>query len=446
MPPQECLNLFHETSPIPSSNSILIHTPALSSHASVGSGPIRAIIYSDGTLSGGVYVISGSEIYSLASGVATLIVGNLPDGSVSWAASAIEIAVCIGDKGYIIDGSGVNLITDTDFPSVSSVAHINGYFLWTSVNGQFIWSEILDGQDYDALNFATAEKAPDGLIAVKVDHEQVMLFGSSTIEVWVPTGNALSAFEPIPGGLQQRGLASRDSLVQMDNSLFFVGDDKLVYRLDANNPVRVSHFAIEEQLSAMSWGDRAGIKGMTYAHDGHTFYIIEIPNKGTWAFDVATGTWHKRQSEGLVYWGANVLTTIAGDVFAGDRTSGFVYTLSHSEYEDRYGYIERLVTGGVTLQSGVEVVQNLVLDITSGDYPLSGQGSEPKVMMRYSDDLGNTWSDEKTRTIGKTGVYNKRPRWNRLRSVRSPGRVYEFRITDPIPVIIYGARQNINIP
>lgn len=431
---------------MPGKAALLLHTPALGAYADFGTGPIQEICYSDGTLSGGIYVISGPEIYLVSNGTATLIGSGLPDGSVNWAASQIEIALCIGGKGYIIDTSGVNEITDPDFPSVTSVAHINGYFLWTTTRGQFIWSEINDGQDYDALDFATAEKAPDELVAVLVDHEQVILFGSSTFEVWVPTGNSLSAFEPIPGGLQQCGLASRDSLAQLDNSVFFVGNDKLVYRLEGTSPVRISTFGIEGKLSAMNWANRANLKGMTYAHDGHTYYGLEIPDEGTYFYDVATNMWHQRRSKGITHWGAWVLRFIEGETYAGDRTGGYLYKLDHDALEDRYGYIERMATAGVTSEGGFVPVTNLTLDITTGKAPLTGQGSNPKVMLRYSDDLGSTWSRPVARSFGKRGEYNKKPRWNGLGSIKSPGRVYEFRVTDPVPVIVYGARQNVPIP
>lgn len=199
-------------------------------------------------------------------------------------------------------------IIDEDFPAVAGVAHINGYFLWiTKDSGQFIWSEIVDGQDYDALDFATAEKSPDNLVGIVVDHEQVLLFGSSTIETWVSTGNFDSAFEPIPGTLIERGTASGATIVKTDNTVFFVGNDLLVYRLEGNTPQRISTFGVEESLSRLEWVNRGNLEAYGYSEDGHTFYVLTIPNGPTYVYDLSVGMWHQRRSWGRDDWGVGVL-------------------------------------------------------------------------------------------------------------------------------------------
>jgi hypothetical protein len=58
-------------------------------------------------------------------------------------------------------------------------------------------------------------------------------------------------------------------------------------------------------------------------------------------------------------------------------------------------------------------------------------------MMRYSDDGGNSWSNEKWRSFGKIGEYTKQALWRRQGTARE--RIFEFTITDPVPVRISGA-------
>jgi hypothetical protein len=60
----------------------------------------------------------------------------------------------------------------------------------------------------------------------------------------------------------------------------------------------------------------------------------------------------------------------------------------------------------------------------------SGQGENPQVMMRRSNDYGQTWSQEQWRPLGKQGEYAKRVRWDGEGSAR--GRVYEVSGTDPV--------------
>jgi hypothetical protein len=42
------------------------------------------------------------------------------------------------------------------------------------------------------------------------------------------------------------------------------------------------------------------------------------------------------------------------------------------------------------------------------------QGSDPQVMLRFSDDGGHTWSNEHWKSMGKIGRYGYRTIWRRL--------------------------------
>ena len=59
----------------------------------------------------------------------------------------------------------------------------------------------------------------------------------------------------------------------------------------------------------------------------------------------------------------------------------------------------------------------------------SGQGSDPQVMMQYSDDGGRTWSNERWVSAGAAGKYKTRVRWGRCGSGRD--RVWKVRYTEP---------------
>lgn len=63
-----------------------------------------------------------------------------------------------------------------------------------------------------------------------------------------------------------------------------------------------------------------------------------------------------------------------------------------------------------------------------------------EVMLRWSDDGGNTWSNEHWRPMGKIGEYGTRVIWRRLgMTVKLRDRVYEVSGTDPVEINIMGA-------
>lgn len=69
-------------------------------------------------------------------------------------------------------------------------------------------------------------------------------------------------------------------------------------------------------------------------------------------------------------------------------------------------------------------------------------GSDPRVMLRLSNDGGKTWITEPWRAAGKVGEFYRRVRWNRLGSARR--RVFEVSVTDPIPWRITAAYLKAN--
>ena len=64
-------------------------------------------------------------------------------------------------------------------------------------------------------------------------------------------------------------------------------------------------------------------------------------------------------------------------------------------------------------------------------------GADPQVVLRLSNDGSRTWITEQARSMGKTGEYLKRVRWNRLGTARN--RVFEVVIADPVRWRISGA-------
>jgi hypothetical protein len=65
---------------------------------------------------------------------------------------------------------------------------------------------------------------------------------------------------------------------------------------------------------------------------------------------------------------------------------------------------------------------------------------DPRVMLRWSDDGGHTWSNEHWASMGKLGEYGKRVIWRRLgMTTKLRDRVYEISGTDPVKIAIMGA-------
>jgi hypothetical protein len=61
-------------------------------------------------------------------------------------------------------------------------------------------------------------------------------------------------------------------------------------------------------------------------------------------------------------------------------------------------------------------------------------------MMRFSDDGGHNWSNQRTVDMGQIGQFNKRLRFHQLGSFwGSTGRIFELSFTDAAPLRITDA-------
>lgn len=363
-------------------------------------------------------------------------------GMLDLANNGTQLGVVTPDgDGYYLTSTNVTHITDGQFPAVSSIAFLDGYSAFSKKDSaQFIIPENLyDITAYDAADFATAEKGPGNLVRTTAFNGELWQFKKTSYEVWENTGNADFPFELIKSSVDTtRGLGAKFSVAQDDNSLFFIGSDRIVYRAaNGYTPSIISTDEVSEVFENFS--SISDAFGFIYTENGHKFYIITFPSaRATWGYDIATGLWHERDSLGLGRWRANCFANFAGKNLVGDYQTGKIYELSLTTYDDAGSAMESIVEGSVIWDDEKRISHDVIrLDMKSGVGLTSGQGSDPQVMMQYSDNGGRSWSNERWRSFGKKGEYKTRPMWRRNGKPRE--RIYRFKITDPVERIINGA-------
>ena len=434
---QRLLNLYPQTTP-PDAKSkvVLFGTPGLNLFSTAGTGPIRGSQFMAGLL----YVVSGTEVYSVTSGGTASLLGSVTGtGDVSIANNGTQmVVVCSDTKGYVVTSSSVVEITDIDWPGASIVTYQDGYFVFSQPStGRFFLSAINDGSDYDSLDYATAEGDPDNTVAVISDHRELWVFGETSVEVWTNTGDASFPFERLPGAFLERGCGGAFTVAKTDNTVLWLGNDKVVYRADGYVPIRVSTHAIEYAISAYTSAPRA----WTYSQEGHSFYILSY-DEGTWVLDLSTGFWHERESDGLTRWRASCGAYGYSKNLVGDYSNGKIYELDLDYYSDDGGSISRQAVSPPIHAEGMRAfMSRFEVEFEAGTGLVSGQGVDPQAMLQWSDDGGRTWSNEHWRDMGLIGQYNARTVWNRLGSFRQ--RFVRLTISDPIKVVIIAANTNI---
>ena len=451
------VNLFAEIVPDGGKTAAFFNrAPGLKFQQTIGTGPIRAL-WAHQTNGSDFYVVSGTEFYKVTGLTATpTLLGTVTGtGPVSIADNGTQIFLACNPDGFIYN-EVTNVfaqITDPDFTGAVTVAYLDGYFVYNEPNSQKVWvTQLLDGTSVDPLDFASAEGSPDGLVAINVDHREAWLFGTDSVEVWYDAGLADFPLTRIQGAFNELGCVAAFSVAKLDNGLFWLGTDArgqgIVYRNNGYTGIRVSTHAIEYAIA--QYGDISDAVAYTYQQEGHSFYVLTFPSgNATWVYDVSTQAWHERAGWNtslgqFTRHRSNCQCNFGGNTVVGDYENGNIYTLDLNVYADNGG-IQKWLRSWRALPTGTNTLRrtaqhSLQLDCESGTGLNTGQGSDPEIMLRWSDDGGHTWSNEHLSKMGKIGQYYRRVFWRRLgMTMKLRDRVYEVSQTDPVKAVIVGA-------
>lgn len=439
---QRCINMYPMASESGTSKSAgaLASCPGYVSYATAGGGPIRA---AKTVASGRAFVVSGAALYELNTDGTTTNRGSLLTytNRCSMAENGTQLMIVDGMYGYIfnMDTNAFTQIVDADFPVADVVTFQDGYFI-VNVHGTpyFALSDLYDGMTWDILDRSIAATNPDNIVSLINDNGNLWLFGDRSVEVFQDTGNGLFPFELIPGAVIQTGCAAPFTVQAFDNTIAWLGIDEygrgIVWRANGYSAQRLSTQSIEATIAQCA--DLSESYSYVYHEQGHVFYVLQLKGVNTTlVYDGATNMWHERtfkdtetntiqQHRGGAHLFFNQKNLIC------DRLTGDIYHQSLSFYDHNGTEMHRERISPHAHQEKQNIAfSSFELDVETGRGLSSGQGSDPQIMMQYSDDGGHTWSNERWVTTGAMGAYKTRVRWSRCGSARD--RVWKVRYTEP---------------
>lgn len=441
LPDATLVNLTVEDTPDGPTPDARVPRPGLVSNSTVGSGPIRGVFQRSGVSGAALFAVSATTAYRNGVSAGTIVGAD----NIRWAASATQFVAAGGGSAYLYDNvSAFARIGDTDLPSVSDVFQLGGRFGYTIAgSGRFYWSEVGDAGNVDGLSFATDELAPDDTLGALVVGDEVYFLGASSIEPWYLTGDSDLPYQRAQGRSYDRGVIARDAAVNYDNTIGFVGDDLIVYRL-AQVPQRISNFGIEERLKACTTPSTIQVFSVTV--EGHAYLVVSIPGQGSFAYDAASTEWAEWRSYGQDRFRAACAAMYGATAYCGDRINNTIWVLTPGVYFDGTDPIVYEATAFIPEAGGGTRCNNLVLQGARGAGTDTGQGADPMAEMKYSDDQGKTWSRYRQASTGKRGDYARRPVWQRLATIKEPGRVVKIRMTDGVLPTMSGLLMNVPNP
>lgn len=366
---------------------------------------------------------------------------------VSFASNGSNLIMCNGERMVSTDGVTASYIGDADAPTqVISVGFLDSYILAVEKNSGRLWhSEVADYTDWSALNFVTAEGLPDVIVDMKIFYREIYLIGRESTEVFFNDGT--TPFIRLSGGFTQRGCIAQNSVVQANNTLFWLDNDRRFIRLEGRTP-RIISTPFDKLISSFNTVNDA------IAHDvrveGKNFYVINFPSENeTLCYDYfldswsRLGEWNTSKSSydrwlAISYekssdWGIDI---------AGSYKDGKIYKLTSSSNTNNDSQIRFLrSTGNIDHgTSARKTSQRVTLRLKRGEGTTT---QDPIVMIRFKDDGNISWSNFINGSLGKLGDKDFFVVFEPMGIYRT--RQYEITVTDEVPFILVSGEEHIEV-
>lgn len=310
----------------------------------------------------------------------------------------------------------------------ADILWIDNYFFLVSRNGQFFHSG-LGSTDFNQLDYANSNAIVDGIVGAEALSLRLYILGNRSIEVWSNTGGLDFAYRRQNSIVIEIGCLDRDTIVNHDIGILFVGSDRIIYSLNTSSSIApVSTDAINELMVNAS-----NFSSYGYIEHGHRFYVLsfDIPaGRQCWCYDLNTRLWHERTGTAVnhiasAHWGGkNWVATAAelrslGRQYANASDKVAITSVVHSD------------RSRITCHSFEVEAENNDLDADVAGSTISLQWNDSKGQGAYVD-------NRESRDASM-----QRIRWHRLGQFRN--RNFRIRITGSDPVVVLGAYGELSV-
>ena len=200
---------------------------------------------------------------------------------------------------------------------------------------------------------------------------------------------------------------------------------QVVHRGDSGAIMRSTHGTLQVVYTT-GVADSARQRAWTFDFDGHTFYVLDLGTYGALVYDLTTGQWTRFETNGYdgVWDFRNGFHWRSGKMVVGAATdTPTIRRLTPDTFVDEgWRPISSEVRGLLAL-SDKEHRKQYALRMV-GSAGLLADEIAPMLKMRFSDDQGDSWSDEFSLTL--VPDTRQRIEFRSLGAFAAPGRIFRL--------------------
>jgi hypothetical protein len=396
-----------------------------------------------------LYRVVDESLYLVDFSGAHTILGDIPGSGRCIFADDGDHLVVVADLVYVYTKSLNSLVinTNVNLVDVLSVTFLKSQFIYTTSGLSFV-SQPNDPFDLSGLDAIGAESNPDKLVRDYAFNQTLYRMGARTTEPWYVSGVGSPPIDVIEGQQFSVGVGAIHSLANTDSALYWLGDDKAIYRVSGGINERISDDGISNSIEKMTVTSDAF--GYTFTLQGQDFYLITFPTEQqTFVVNESLGKngwFNLRSYKDLVYSGTS-LTQIYNKLAVG--SGGKLFTLELDEYtQDSDVMIRERITQEVNsaalgVKSQRVKMSRLELVVEQGVGLITGQGESPRILVETSIDGGRSYAHSAWIELGRLGEHTERVELFQMAS--GMGFVFKFTMSDPVPLTISAASIDLKV-
>jgi hypothetical protein len=168
-----------------------------------------------------------------------------------------------------------------------------------------------------------------------------------------------------------------------------------------------------------------------FTMDGHTFYVLDLGNQGTWLFDTTSKAWCKYETNGFQFWnmrnGTPWNVNGVNRVVGADWQAPTLWELDPDKVLDEdFRDVVHAATAGIELRS--RVYHSLAELRIAGNTRNAVNPDTAYMQLTYSDDNGQTYSAPLILTLQTASSPDggQDVRFSSLGAFMAPGRVFQL--------------------
>lgn len=330
----------------------------------------------------------------------------------------------------------------------TQIGMIDGYgVIFNKALGKVRLSNLNDFTTCDPTQFVIRSAAPDNWQAMLVNAPDVWLIGEQSGDVWFDAGNFPFPLAPRPGVSFKYGIAATFSIAAAGDSVLWLSKNEagagIVVRARGYVPEPISSNALETAIARYARTSRIDdAEALTTQFEGHVLYVLRFPAAdATWAYDLTQGGWIELgkwdpNANRYHVWSPRATCYAFGKHLTVETGTGIISDMDITYYTETDGSAKRWIRVPPPLEvaDGADrmFIDSLRIGVETGLGLVTGQGSNPTMMMRASLNHGKTWGVERTVPVGRMGDFDEVVQFNLCGSSRTSW-TPEFSGSDPIP-------------